>query len=197
MNPYTEIQRNDLYSLEEYAVQRNAFRESVILHKQNRKLALGDHVVLCFEDRLTMHYQIQEMLRVERIFEKQGIDEELQSYNPLIPGGRNLKATMMIQYKDVSERTEALKNLIGIDKKVWLCVSGFERVYPISNEDLERDTPDKTSAVHFLRFEFSDAMIERLKSGEKLYSGIEHTAYQVNQLEVDAKIRDSLIKDFR
>jgi len=186
----------NLLSLEEYAKQRADFRSKVMAHKKNRKVHLGEHATLYFEDSLTMQYQVQEMLRIEKIFEEEGINEELSAYNPLIPDGKNLKATFMVEYDDVEERKEALAKLIGIENKVWIQVEGCDKVYPIANEDLERTTEEKTSSVHFLRFEFSDAMIAAAKQGAAMAMGIEHENYQVEVNPLANNIRDALVADF-
>jgi len=145
-----QLKRSDLYSLENYAVIRDEFRADVMAHKKLRHLQLGENLRLLFEDRMTMQYQVQEMLRIEKIFDAEGIEDELGAYNPLIPDGQNLKAVMMIEFSDVEERKGALAKLIGIERKTWLEVAGFDKVFPISNEDLERETDEKTSAVHFM-----------------------------------------------
>jgi len=185
---------DDLYSLEAYAKLRPEFRARVLEHKAHRKLALGDHVTLLFEDRLTMHYQVQEMLRAERIFEEAGIVEELEAYNPLIPDGSNWKATMLIEYPDVTERQQALQHLLGIEDTVWMRVEGFEPVTAFADEDMERATAEKTSAVHFLRFELEQAMIAALKAGRSLSAGIGHAQYTI-QVQVPDSTRESLIAD--
>lgn len=187
---------DSLLSLEDYAKQRADFRNKVMAHKKNRQVHLGDHATLYFEDSLTMQYQVQEMLRIEKIFEEEGINEELAAYNPLIPDGKNLKATFMVEYDDVEERKAALAKLIGIEDKVWIQVEGYDKVYPIANEDLERTTEEKTSSVHFLRFEFSDEMIAAAKQGSTIAMGIEHENYQVEVNPVDGNIRDALAADF-
>lgn len=192
----TRLSPSDLMSLEEYSKQRKDFRSKVMAHKQNRKIQLGENATLYFEDRLTMQYQVQEMLRIERIFEEEGINEELEAYNPLIPEGSNLKATFMIEYPDVEERKAALAKLIGIEDKVWIQVDGFDKVYAIANEDLERSTEEKTSSVHFLRFELTPEMIAALKQGADLAAGIDHPEYQVEVRPVPANVRDALVKDF-
>ncbi len=184
----------DLYSLEDYARLRPDFRARVLEHKAHRKLQLGEHLTLLFEDRLTMQYQIQEMLRAERIFEQAGIREELDAYNPLIPDGRNFKATMMIEYPDPDERREALRRLVGIENEIWMQVDGFEPVFAIADEDLERSTEDKTSAVHFLRFELDPAQIGALKAGAGLSAGARHPACTV-AVEVPELTRESLLAD--
>lgn len=186
----------NLLSLEAYAKQRADFRSKVMAHKKNRQVHLGDHATLYFEDSLTMQYQVQEMLRIERIFEEEGINEELSAYNPLIPDGTNLKATFMVEYEDVEERKVALAKLIGIENKVWIQIADFDKVYPIANEDLERTTEEKTSSVHFLRFEFSPEMIAAVKQGAGMAMGIEHENYSVELNPLPANIRDALVADF-
>jgi hypothetical protein len=172
------IERDSLLSLEAYARDRNAFRARVIEHKRRRNVALGGHVTLQFEDELTIRYQIQEMLRIERTFEEAGIQDELDAYNPLIPDGSNLKATMMIEYPDVAERQRNLARLRGIEDRVWLQVDGFDRVQAVADEDLERENDTKTSAVHFLRFELAPDMRRALREGAALGVGIDHPHYQ-------------------
>lgn len=191
----TQLTREDLYSLEEYSTIRADFRAQVMAHKKDRQLAIGPNATLYFEDRLTMQYQIQEMLRIERIFESAGIEEELEAYNPLIPDGSNWKATFMIEYTDPDERKAALPRLIGIEKRVWLQVADFDQVYPIANEDLERETEDKTSSVHFLRFELTPDMITALKGGAALAAGIDHPAYTYEVRNLPGNVRNSLISD--
>jgi hypothetical protein len=190
----TKLRHEDLYSLEEYARVRPQFRAKVIAHKKNRRLPLGEHATLHFEDTLTMQYQVQEMLRLERIFEPERIQEELDVYNPLIPDGHNWKATFMIEYGDEAERRAALARLVGIEKKVWMQVDGCEKVYPIANEDLERETADKTAAVHFLRFELTPQMIAAAKAGAPIHAGIDHDRYR-ESLTVPPAVRDSLVAD--
>jgi len=160
-----KLKREDLWSLEEYHRERPAFRRKVMAHKRDRIVPIGPNATLHFEDRLTMHYQVQEMLRAERIFEPEGIQEELDAYNPLIPDGTNWKATFMMEYDDPQLRRQMLSRLVGIEDKVWVRVGELPKVYPIADEDLERDQPDKTSSVHFLRFELTDEMKEALKNG--------------------------------
>ncbi len=184
----------DLYTLESYAKLREDFRARVMEHKKHRRLMLGDNVLLLFEDRLTVQYQVQEMLRVERIFEESGIIEELASYNPLIPDGSNWKATMMIQFTDPDERRIALERLLGIEDRVWARVDGYGEVAAIADEDLERATDTKTSAVHFLRFELSPQMCAALRDGASLRVGVSHAQYAVD-LEVPEGMRESLIAD--
>lgn len=184
----------DLYSLEQYARVRPEFRTRVIAHKKNRLVQLGDHATLHFEDRLTMQYQVQEMLRLERMFEPELIQEELDVYNPLVPDGTNWKATFMVEYSDPDERKIQLARLIGIEKAVWVRVADLARVQPIANEDLDRETEDKTSSVHFLRFELTPPMIAALKSGAALTMGIDHPAYRAT-VTPSATVRESLIAD--
>ena len=172
-----KLRRPDLYSLEEYAAARAEFRARVIAHKKNRVVAVGDHVTLYFEDRLTMHYQVQEMLRAEKIFEAAAIEEELAAYNPLIPDGANWKATMMIEYPDPVRRAARLRELVGIDRGTWMRVGGHAAVAAISNEDLERETADKTSAVHFLRFELTPEMVADARQGAAIEAGVSHANY--------------------
>jgi hypothetical protein len=189
------IKRESLLPLEAYARERNAFRARVIEHKKSRTLALGGHVTLLFEDELTIRYQVQEMLRIERIFEEGGIQHELDAYNPLIPDGGNWKATMLIEYPDAGERHRMLAKLKGIERKVWVRVEGFGAVYAIADEDLERENDEKTSSVHFLRFELSEAMRLRLKEGAGLACGIDHPEYRAAADPVPAEVRAALAKD--
>ena len=190
-----KLSRESLYSLEQYSEVRNNFRDEVMAHKRNRRLALGTNATLYFEDRVTMQYQVQEMLRIERIFEAEGIQEELDAYNPLIPDGSNWKATFMVEFPDIEERKAMLKRLVGIEDKVWLQIGELARIYPIADEDLERDDEEKTSAVHFLRFELSASQIEALKGGASLAAGIDHDVYQVEIRPVADNIRQSLLED--
>lgn len=191
----SQLSRADLWSLEEYAEQRPSFRSQVMEHKKSRQLALGENARLYFEDALTIKYQVQEMLRIEKVFEAAGINEELEAYNPLIPDGHNWKATFMIEFDDPEERAGQLAQMIGIEDKVWLQVNGCEKVYPIADEDLERDNEHKTSSVHFLRFELSPNMIVAAQGGEPILAGVEHPAYEIAGFEVPANIRDSLTAD--
>lgn len=190
-----KLKRDDLYSLEKYAEIRPEFRAQVMAHKRDRRLPIGPHVTLHFEDRMIMQYQIQEMLRAERIYEAEGIQEELDTYNPLIPDGRNWKATMMVEFDDPAERKVQLSKLIGIERKTYVRIGDHERVYPIANEDLERETEEKTSSVHFLRFELSDAMAADLKNGAKLVAGVDHDNYRHEVDPVPDNVRQSLIGD--
>ena len=194
MDAMPRIDRASLMTLEAYARERPQFRAKVMAHKKNRRVQLGDDVTLIFEDELTNRYQVQEMLHAERIFEEQGIQEELDAYNPLVPDGRNLKATMMIEYPDPDERGKRLADLIGIEDKVWLRVAGHERVRAIADEDLDRANEQKTSAVHFLRFELDEAMAQALKKGAGLAIGVDHPRYSA-KLEAPSAVRDSLAKD--
>jgi len=190
-----KLTRNDLYTLEVYAEARPQFRAKVLDHKKDRKLPLGPHATLYFENRLTIQYQIQEMLRVERIFEPAAIQEELDAYNPLIPDGHNLKATFMLEYPDPEHRKEALAKLRGVEDKVWLQVEGLARVWAIADEDLERENEEKTSAVHFLRFELEPNMIRALKGGASLSFGIDHHQYQHERTPVADQTRAALVAD--
>lgn len=189
------LQPADLFTLEAYARLRPAFRAQVMAHKAHRRLALGPHVTLYFEDRLTMHYQVQEMLRAERIFEPADIQAELDAYNPLIPDGDNWKATLMIEYPDVDERRRALGRLRGVEDCVWVRVAGHEPVHGVADEDLERANDDKTSAVHFLRFPLNAAMIAALKGGAGLAAGITHPALEIGIDAVPEPVRESLVAD--
>ncbi len=190
-----KLTRADLFSLEEYSEKRAEFRAEVLAHKQNRHVRIGEHLALYFEDRLTMHYQIQEMLRIEKIFEADGIQEELDAYNPLIPDGTNFKATMMIEYDDVEERKQALTQLVGIEDQVWVQVEGHDKSFAISDEDLERTEDGKTSAVHFSRFELDAGMVESLKNGAGLNMGSDLANYAQVVTPVSASIRESLTAD--
>ena len=188
------LRHEDLFSLEHYARERPAFRAKVMAHKKVRLVELGKHASLHFEDALTMKYQVQEMLRLERIFEPELIQEELDVYNPLIPDGLNWKATFMVEYPDVEERKRQLARLIGVETAVWVQVADFSRVNPIANEDLDRATEDKTSAVHFLRFELTPEMAAAAKAGAAIRMGIDHPNYQA-ELTLAPAVRDSLSAD--
>ena len=191
-----KLTRNDLYSLEQYAEIRNDFRAKVIAHKKDRRVPLGSIAALYFEDRLTMQYQIQEMLRIERIFEIAGIEEELTAYNPLIPDGNNLKATFMIEVTDENERREALATLLDIENQVWMRVEGFDPVFAIADEDMERDTEEKTSAVHFMRFEFNQEMVAAARQGAAMGAGISHERYTQQLEPLPENMRAALSADF-
>jgi hypothetical protein len=190
-----KIERGSLLSLEAYARQRDEFRARVIAHKRNRQVVLGDHLALAFEDELTIRYQIQEMLRIERVFEEDGIRSELEAYNPLVPDGRNLKATMMIEYPDPVERKRMLARLKGVEDRVWIRVADCERVYAVADEDLERENEEKTSAVHFLRFELSEPMARALKQGAALAVGVDHPEYRAEIEALPSNVRDALAAD--
>ena len=190
----SHLTSEDLYSLEEYAKIRGDFRAKVMAHKKNRKVHVGANATLYFEDRLTMQYQVQEMLRIERIFESEGIAEELAAYNPLVPDGSNWKATFMVEYPDVEERRQALEKLIGIEDKVWVQVERQEKVFAIADEDLEREDGTKTSAVHFLRFELTPEMVASMKAGEGLSVGIDHPNYRL-AVTADDATRGALARD--
>jgi hypothetical protein len=190
-----KLTRETLWSLEKYAEVRNDFRAEVMGHKRDRRLALGTNATLYFEDQLTMQYQVQEMLRIERIFEAAGIAEELDAYNPLIPDGDNWKATFMVEFPDVTERRGMLAKLIGIEDRVWMQVDEFDRIRPIADQDLERDTADKTSAVHFLEFRLPVEQIQALKDGASLAAGIDHENYRVDVRPVPDNVRNSLLND--
>jgi hypothetical protein len=194
-NAMHKIARDSLLSLEAYARQRNVYRTRVIAHKKDRTVHLGAHVTLIFEDELTIRYQVQEMLRIERTFEERGIRDELDAYNPLIPDGSNFKATMMIEYADAEERRHALSKLKGIEDRTWVQVEGCARVYAIADEDLERENEEKTSAVHFLRFELNPEMKQALKYGVALSMGVDHASYQAEIAAVAETVRASLAQD--
>ena len=190
-----KLTREDLYSLEQYSTVRPEFRDKVLEHKKDRRIALGTNAALYFEDRLTMQYQIQEMLRIERIFEAEGINDELEAYNPLIPDGTNWKATFMVEFPEVEERRAMLGQLVDIENKVYVQVGDFDKVYAIADEDLERADETKTSAVHFMRFELPAEQVEALKGGAPLAAGIDHPNYQVEISPVADNIRTSLLGD--
>jgi hypothetical protein len=190
-----KLTREDLYSLEKYAELRPEFRTRVIDHKKNRNVPIGPHATLYFEDRQTIQYQIQEMLRIERIFKPDGIQEELDVYNPLIPDGTNWKATFMIEYEDAEVRKQALAKMIGIERRVQIKVAGYDPVTPIANEDLERETEEKTSSVHFLRFEFAPEMIAAAKGGAAISMAIDHPAYRYQTDALPESTRTALVSD--
>jgi hypothetical protein len=190
-----KLKRETLLSLETYDGKRDEFRSNVMAHKRNRRLALGTNATLYFEDYLTMQYQVQEMLRIERIFEADGINEELETYNPLIPDGQNWKATFMLEFPEERERRAMLSRLIGIEDKVWMQVGELPKIMPIADEDLERADEEKTSAVHFLRFEIGRAQIDALKDGASIAAGIDHDNYRVEIRPIAENIRQSLIDD--
>ena len=189
------ITAESLMSLEQYAKARKEFRDRVLAHKKNRTVQLGEHVTLVFEDELTMRYQVQEMLRVERIFEEEGIRDELDAYNPLVPDGSNWKATMLIEYPDLEERRMALSRLIGVEDRVWVKVAGQARIYAIADEDLDRENENKTSAVHFLRFELSAPVKQALMGGAALSLGVDHPNYSATIDKAAAGTAAALLKD--
>lgn len=191
-----KFERGDLWTLERYAEERVRFRAEVMAHKKSRSVHLGPHCTLLFEDRITIQYQVQEMLRTERIFEAAPIQDELDAYNPLIPDGGNLKATMMLEYDDAEERKQALAAMVGIEDRVWMRVAGFEPVFAIADEDFQRTTEDKTSSVHFLRFEFAPAMRIALEENAGLSAGIDHRAYRHALDPLPDAVRAALIADF-
>jgi hypothetical protein len=189
------ITRDSLLSLEAYAKARGEFRARVLAHKKPRTVHLGEHVTLIFEDELTIRYQIQEMLRIEKTFEEKGIQEELDAYNPLVPDGSNFKATMLIEYEDPAERAAALVRLVGIERRVWVQVEGCARVDAIADEDLPRETESKTAAVHFLRFELAPDMVAALRRGANLGMGVDHTRYEAHIAVVPPATREALVAD--
>ena len=189
------IARESLLTLEAYAKQRPVFRARVLAHKKPRAVQLGEHLTLLFEDELTIRYQIQEMLRIEKTFEDAGIQDELDAYNPLVPDGQNWKATLLVEYEDVDARKAALARLQGIEDRVWVQVAGQPRVQAIADEDLERETADKTSSVHFVRFELAAAMVAALKAGAALAIGVDHPAYRATLDPVPEATRRALLAD--
>ena len=191
-----KLNKSDLFSLEEYSINRDSFRKKVLEEKQYRKVYIGEHVVLLFENKKTIQYQIQEMLRIEKIFDAEGIQEELDAYNPLIPDGSNLKAVMLIEYPNVEERKEKLKILKGIERKIWIKVGLHNKVFAIADEDLEREDETKTSAVHYLRYEFSPSMINDWKNDSSILMGIDHENYQSSETIISSDISSSLSADF-
>lgn len=195
MNMNNKLTRDDLMSLEDYAQARDSIRTEVMTHKKDRQVHLGDHATLYFEDRRTMQYQIQEMLRIEKIFEAGAIQEELDAYNPLIPDGDNLKATFMIEYAEVEGRKEALAMLMGIEDKVWVSAEGCEKIYAIADEDMDRETEEKTSAVHFMRFQLTPEIINAIRNGAMIAMGIDHENYYVELKAIPAATRESLASD--
>jgi hypothetical protein len=201
MNPMASVsgrgklRPEDLYSLEQYARQRAEFRPKVIAHKRLRNVQCGPNATVCFEDRLTVQYQVQEMLRIERIFESEGIADELAAYNPLIPDGSNWKATLLVEFPDADERRVALASLKGVEDRCWVQVVGHERVFAIADEDLERENDEKTSSVHFLRFELSAAMVAAAKGGAAVSIGIDHDNYRHAVDPLSTESRDALVRD--
>ena len=189
------LSRSDLWSLEDYSEMRSTFRKEVLAHKQHRRVQIGDAMQLIFEDRLTIKYQIQEMLRIEKIFEAEGIQQELDAYNPLIPDGDNWKCTLLIQYEDVHERQRRLKQLLGVEDKIWVQVGDGKPVWPIADEDMDRANEDKTAAVHFIRYPLTLEDIAAVKSGAAITFGVEHVAYPCSPVQVAEAVRLTLVSD--
>ncbi len=189
------LERKDLWSLEQYAEKREGFRAEVLAHKQNRRVQIGEHILLVFEDEKTIRYQIQEMLRIEKVFEAAGIEEELEAYNPLIPDGDNWKCSMLIQYPDVDERRQRLAELLDVENRVWVQVGETEKLFALADEDLERANDDKTSAVHFLRFQLGADQVSAVKDGAAITVGIDHKNYQEQAVLVSEGVRTSLTAD--
>lgn len=190
-----KLTRRDLLSLEQYAAERPQLRSEVIAHKRLRNVQVGPNMTWCFEDYTTIRYQVLEMLRTERIFESEGIQAEIDAYNPLIPDGNNWKVTLLLEFPDANERRVALENLIGVEDRCWIRVSEMERVFAVADEDMERENEQKTSAVHFLRFELSPSMIEAMRSGASLSIGVDHDSYRHVHSPLAASVRDSLSRD--
>lgn len=190
------ITRDSLLSLERYSKERSDWRTRIIPHKRRRTVHVGEHVTFLFEDELTIRYQIQEMLRIEKTFEEDGILDELDAYNPLVPDGRNLKATMLIEYADPVVRARELQRLKGIERASWMQVQGFDKVFAIADEDLQRENETKTSSVHFMRFEFTDAMVDALRSGASFALGVDHDCYGHIVTGIDGESRTALLADF-
>ena len=191
----TVLERKDLWSLEQYAEKREGFRAEVLAHKQSRRVLIGQHILLVFEDEKTIRYQIQEMLRIEKVFESAGIEEELEAYNPLIPDGDNWKCSMLIQYPEVEERRQRLAELLDVENRVWVQVGETEKLFALADEDLERANDDKTSAVHFLRFQLGAAQVSGVKDGAAITFGIDHKNYQEDDVLVAQNVRMSLAAD--
>jgi hypothetical protein len=191
----TVLERKNLWSLEQYAEKRDGFRADVLAHKQNRRVVVGQHILLVFEDEKTIRYQIQEMLRIEKVFEAAGIEEELEAYNPLIPDGDNWKCSMLIQYPDVDERRQRLAELLDVENRVWVQVGETEKLFALADEDLERANDEKTSAVHFLRFQLGAAQVSAVKDGATITFGIDHKNYQEQDVLVSEDARISLAAD--
>lgn len=191
----TVLERKDLWSLEQYAEKRDGFRADVLAHKQNRRVVVGQHILLVFEDEKTIRYQIQEMLRIEKVFEAAGIEEELEAYNPLIPDGDNWKCSMLIQYPDLDERRQRLAELLDVENRVWVQVGETEKLFALADEDLERANDEKTSAVHFLRFQLGAAQVSAVKDGATITFGIDHKNYQEQDVLVSEDARISLAAD--
>ena len=192
---HAHLTRADLWSLEEYSVERAAFRTEVLEHKRDRRIVLGDHILLLFEDATTIKYQVQEMLRIEKVFESDAIQEELDAYNPLIPDGSNWKCTLLIAYEDPDERQVRLQELLGVEDRIWLQVGAGQRIYPFADEDLDRSRDNKTSSVHFLRYELAPEAVISAKAGSPMRVGVEHAAYPVAGDEVPVAVCRSLSQD--
>jgi Protein of unknown function (DUF3501) len=190
-----KLSRSDLMSLEQYSIDRARLRNEVIAHKQQRNVQVGPNMTWCFEDRTTIRYQVLEMLRAERIFESAGIQDELDAYNPLIPSGSNWKATLLLEFPDPEQRRVALESLIGVEDRCWVRVSEMERVFAIADEDLDRENEDKTSAVHFLRFELTPSMVEAMKSGATLSVGVDHDHYRHMRSPLPRAVCETLARD--
>jgi Protein of unknown function (DUF3501) len=190
-----KLARQDLMSLEQYSAERTRLRSEVIAHKQLRNVQVGPNMTWCFEDYTTIRYQVLEMLRAERIFESDGIQGELDAYNPLIPDGSNWKVTLLLEFPDPQERRTALENLIGVEDRCWIRVSEMDRVFAVADEDMERENEEKTSAVHFLRFELAPSMVEAMKSGASLSIGVDHDNYRHLLSPLPTPIRDCLSRD--
>jgi len=193
--PNAKLRPADLLGLERYARERNQLRPRVIAHKKRRTVHCGPNATLCFEDRVTVQYQVQEMLRIERIFEPRGIEEELAAYNPLIPDGSNWKATLLVEFPDTDQRRAELAVLKGIEDRCWVQIDGHERVYAIADEDLERENEEKTSAVHFLRFELASDMVADAQRGAAIGVGVDHERYRHESAPLATEVRDSLVRD--
>lgn len=191
-----KISVSDLLTNKVYEEQRTALRQSIMEHKRTRRVQIGPNMMLHFEDYMVMRYQVQELMRTEKLIEKEDIIEELSAYNPLIPDGTNLKATMMLEYPNPEERQQRLKQLVGVEELISIEIEGHDRVYPIANEDLPRATNEKTSAVHFLRFEFNEEAIDSAKSGSNWYIHSEHLSYKHTRGPVEQQITQSLVRDF-
>ena len=191
------LTKESLWGLEDYSDRREQFRQEVLEYKKVRRIQLGEHLYLMFEDEITIKYQIQEMLRIEKIFDSSGIQDELDAYNPLIPDGDNLKCTMLIQYEDPEERKEWLSKLVGVEDKVWLQIGDNEKVFPIADEDIERTREEKTSSVHFLRYQLSAEQITALETGAPLRAGVEHHAYSCDDITIQDDVRRSLLGDLK
>ena len=191
------LTKESLWGLEDYSDRREQFRQEVLEYKKVRRIQLGEHLYLMFEDETTIKYQIQEMLRIEKIFDSSGIQDELDAYNPLIPDGDNLKCTMLIQYEDPEERKEWLSKLVGVEDKVWLQIGDNEKVFPIADEDIERTREEKTSSVHFLRYQLSSEQIAALETGAPLRAGVDHHAYSCDDITIQDDVRRSLLGDLK